>query len=781
MTDQANVERRALDLFERLLAAPGNQRFRARLLKQEPMEVLAALARIEAGHAVRSAMPTELPDELLAPAQAAPERIGPFRLANCIGRGGMGDVWLGERDDGLFDQKVAIKLIQSHLSKAAANAFEAERRILSKLDHPGIVRLIDGGVTADGQPYLIMDHVDGAGFDAAVAALPVSQRIALFINAAHAVQFAHSRLIAHADLKPSNILVDTEGRVRLLDFGIAGLLGGEVASPSIGAMTREFASPQRLAGAPPSVADDVYALGKLLDQTLGTEADHDLRAITARATAHEEEHRYPAVTALISDLENWQSGLPVSAQSDTLYYRTRKFVSRHRAGVAASLLALFALLGTTVYAVTSAQRAERERAAAESRFGEVRSMAKYMLFDLFDEMNGIPGTVKTRASIAQVGQQYLSSLAESADTPIDVRIEAAEGFARMGQITGASGSPNLADAKRSLRNLDRAAAMVGQLLADDPQSERVRVLAGRVADLRCQMKLYGDHDAALALKISEDGERQVGPALMAGPFKRDLWKLRLCHGDSLTWLNRTKEAVPLLQAELNRVQAAKAKDASVVEDVDLVRNYRFLGEAYIYDGNNPEALRILEQGYQRVTRVAERDPNSVRYLGALTNIADSLSVTYHETGKVADALRVSQRGYDVALAAHARDPADINSLKAALSLSRIVAASLADLGRFKEAQALMADTEAQWLSLARRMPDQTALYRLYILSMRPHGDIYRLAGDLATACKFYRRAADEWQGFALKHGVSPSDKTEDVARIAQNVRACGGTGKFVDS
>ena len=226
---------------------------------------MTQLARLEAGHAARGAMPTELPDYIVAPIAPPPKRIGPFRLTRRIGQGGMGDVWLGERDDGLFEQRVAVKLIQSHLSQAAASAFEAERRILAKLDHPDIVRLTGGGITDGGLPYLIMDYVEGIPFDEAVAALPLPQKVRLLIQAAKTVQFAHSQLIAHADLKPSNILVDTEGRVRLLDFGIAGLLGdeGETRAPT-GAMTREFASPQRLAGAAPSIADDVYALGKLL-------------------------------------------------------------------------------------------------------------------------------------------------------------------------------------------------------------------------------------------------------------------------------------------------------------------------------------------------------------------------------------------------------------------------------------------------------------------------------------------------------------------------------------
>ena len=298
------VDLRALDLFERIAARPGNLRFRARLLKAETPEVLERVAKLELAHAARAAMATQVPGGAASALVEPPARIGPFRLGERIGYGGMGDVWRGERDDGRFEQVVAIKLIHAHLTGSAAQAFEAERRILAKLDHPDIVRLTDGGETEAGLPYLIMDYVEGGPLDEAVAALPLRQRIAVVRQAASVVQFAHSRLVAHADLKPSNILVDAEGRVRLLDFGIAGLLTGEgEPSPSVGAMTGGFASPQRLAGAAPSIADDVYALGMILSLVIGDDGNIDLTAVAAKAMAREEAGRYGTVGDLIADLD----------------------------------------------------------------------------------------------------------------------------------------------------------------------------------------------------------------------------------------------------------------------------------------------------------------------------------------------------------------------------------------------------------------------------------------------------------------------------------------------
>ncbi|WP_425228356.1 protein kinase domain-containing protein [Sphingomonas sp.] len=228
------VERRALALFERLSGREDNVRLRARLLRYATAPVRARLAALEAsaGRAAR-VLPTLLSDGDHPGDEAAPPppaRIGAFRLTDHIGRGGMGDVWAGERDDGLYEQKVAMKLIQRRALHRAAAAFDDERRFLARLEHPNIARLIDGGVTADGLPWLMMEYVDGRPIDEAAAGLTDAQRVAVVVKAIDAVQYAHSRMVAHADLKPSNILVDRQGAVKLLDFGIAALIGGDARS-----------------------------------------------------------------------------------------------------------------------------------------------------------------------------------------------------------------------------------------------------------------------------------------------------------------------------------------------------------------------------------------------------------------------------------------------------------------------------------------------------------------------------------------------------------------------
>ncbi len=314
-TEEHDVERRALLLFERLSERP---KARARILARESAAVLARVAALEANatHA-RYAIPTA---GLGGVEAAPPGQVGPFRIVRRLGSGGMGSVWLGERSDGLYEQSVAVKFLHAEMGAAAEARFAEERRFLARLDDPAIARLIDGGV-AEGRAYLVMEYVDGAPIDEACARAPLAERLRLFTAAAEAVQFAHSRLVVHADLKTNNILVDTSGRVRLLDFGIARLAGGRARKDRVSPMTRAFASPERRAGGEPSIADDIYALGMILGGLLSEARDPDLAAIADKAVHEEPERRYGSVAALLADLQRWRERLPVTARPPTLRYR----------------------------------------------------------------------------------------------------------------------------------------------------------------------------------------------------------------------------------------------------------------------------------------------------------------------------------------------------------------------------------------------------------------------------------------------------------------------------
>ncbi|MEM8556956.1 MAG: serine/threonine-protein kinase, partial [Bacteroidota bacterium] len=338
------------------------------------------------------------------------ERVGPWRIEDRLGAGGMGVVYRAARADGLYDRTVALKLLHPGPDRTAlVRRFAAERQILARLEHVGIARLYDGGVTDEGLPYLALERVDGQPLIAYAATrdLALRARVALFVQVCEAVAYAHRRLVIHRDLKPSNVLVaeaeDGTPQVKLLDFGIAKLVEGDaneatmLTRAALGPMTPAYAAPEQFLGQPVTTATDVYALGVLLYELLADARPYDLGALTAAqaervvcdetpprpstvappgraralagdldqivrtAMAKEPDRRYASAEALADDLQRHLDGLPVLARPASAGYLARKFVGRHRTGVAVAILVV-ALLAATVGFYTQRLAAERDRA-----------------------------------------------------------------------------------------------------------------------------------------------------------------------------------------------------------------------------------------------------------------------------------------------------------------------------------------------------------------------------------------------------------------------------------
>jgi serine/threonine-protein kinase len=353
------------------------------------------------------------------------ERVGAFRIVRPLGRGGMAGVYLAERADGDFEQRVAIKFLRRGLdTDDFVRRFLAERRILSSLEHPNIARLIDGGTTERGLPYLALEYVDGVPItDYCVAnRCSIDERLELFIQVARAVQYAHASLVVHRDIKPSNILVTADGQVKLLDFGIAKLLDPE-ADPGDLELTRtgfrpltpEYASPEQVRGEPITTASDVYQLGVLLYRLLTGErpyrvlgtgatlesvitstqpsppsdaarhldaaraAEHlgasparvsrrlrgDLDTIVMKALRKEPERRYATALEMADDVQSHLDGRPITARRESRLYRTGKFLRRHAWVAPVSITGLL-LIGAYVFTlIRHGQELEEERNVAQ--------------------------------------------------------------------------------------------------------------------------------------------------------------------------------------------------------------------------------------------------------------------------------------------------------------------------------------------------------------------------------------------------------------------------------
>ena len=296
------------------------------------------------------------------------DRLGAWTLLRPLGEGGMGRVFLAERSDGHYQQQVAIKLLLGWSGPAALARLTAERQLLARMNHAHIAKLLDGGSTPAGQPYLVMEYAEGDTIDAWCEHhhLPLAARLALFQTVCDGVAHAHRHLVIHCDIKPANVLVNVEGRAMLLDFGIAQLQGqGDAAL----AMTPHYASPEQAAGQAPGVASDIFSLGRLLAELLRPVAgqhrrDNELAAVVAKATATDPEQRYDSVGALQRDLQQLLAHRPITALHHRRAYVLRKGLCRHWpwALAAAGVLALAAALGWALLSQVALPQAATARA-----------------------------------------------------------------------------------------------------------------------------------------------------------------------------------------------------------------------------------------------------------------------------------------------------------------------------------------------------------------------------------------------------------------------------------
>ena len=458
--------------------------------------------------------------------------VGPWRLEHPLGRGGMAEVWEASRADGEYEHRVAVKLIKRGMDSAEIIArFRRERQILARLEHPAIARLLDGGAAPDGRPFLVLEKVDGEPITTWCerSGADVAMRLRLLVEVCAAVSAAHRQLVVHRDLKPSNIMVDAAGRVRLLDFGIAKLLDDTEAHAThtdVRVLTPAYAAPEQIRGEPVSTATDVYALGVVAFELLAGRLPHrrtargatellaalagestespstaagrlaasaadagradrlrraaralagDLDQILLTALRPEPQRRYPSVDAFAADLERFLAGRPVAARRDTLSYRMRRFVGRHRVAVAAFALALAALLAALGLAVMQARRAERQAARAE----RVRAFLE-SVFAVSDPLRARGETVTARALLDEGVHRVDAELAAEPDLRAEMLDLLAGLYRKLGELDVARATAERALALRvALDGRESAAAArseltLGWILTTQGQFEAAR-------------------------------------------------------------------------------------------------------------------------------------------------------------------------------------------------------------------------------------------------------------------------------------------------------------------
>ena len=363
--------------------------------------------------------------------------VGAYTLERSLGHGGMGSVWLARRTDGRFEGKAAVKLLNLSLASPAGQArFRREGSLLARLAHPGIARLLDAGVSRSGQPYLVLEYVDGRPLDAYATEHMRSpeERIRLFLRVLDAVASAHASLVVHRDLKPSNILVTSDGNVKLLDFGIAKLLDDDASVTIEGAraFTPQFAAPEQVRGDAITTATDVYSLGVILYMLLSGRhptageshnaaevqrtlleveprplEPRDLGSVVGKALRKEPAERYQNVESFADDLTRYLRHEPVTVARDPILYRARKFVRRHGVGVAAGAATFVILVSATAFSLRQMREAQRQRDAAVTAGKRVQAQAEFASL-LMSQVGDKPVTVREilDRSRAAIEHQY---------------------------------------------------------------------------------------------------------------------------------------------------------------------------------------------------------------------------------------------------------------------------------------------------------------------------------------------------------------------------------------
>jgi serine/threonine-protein kinase len=467
---------------------------------------------------------------------AAGKRIGPYRVVSELGRGGMGEVLLAERADGQFEQQVALKIVRGGLNRDdIIRRFRQERTILARLRHPNIAVLHDGGIAADGVPYFAMEYVQGQPITEYCdrRTLGITERIVLFESVCRAVQYAHRNLVIHRDLKPSNVLVTADGTVKLLDFGIAKVLDPEAEDPTQatrGFLTPAYAAPEQIRGEPTSTATDVFSLGVLLYMLLAGHHPHgdtsssvevaraiveedpvepstvagksgeaarlrraepaelrralrgDLDNIVAKALRKDPDDRYASVDDLRLDLERHRRSLPVSARPATARYRMRKFVRRHRVGVAAAVTATLAVAAGVAGIAWQANVAARERDRARAEAARAGAVKEYLL-EVFSAADPSfdSGAALTATELVERGAAHIGSRFEREP---ELRAEIS---AVLGRVM------------RSLASYDRADTLLAAALADYRRLDQPQGIVEAQAAIAEVAVERGEHDRAVAL------------------------------------------------------------------------------------------------------------------------------------------------------------------------------------------------------------------------------------------------------------------------------------------
>jgi len=666
-----------------------------------------------------------LPQDWIADAVRAPgrnwvgRRLGAWCIVARIGGGGMGEVYRAERVDGQFAQEVAIKVMRDGFNpEGLAARFKAERQILASLDHPNLAKVLDGGITEDGEPYFVMELVDGEPIDAYVARreLSVDERVRLFRSVCQVVHYAHQKRVVHRDLKADNILVRHDGVVKLVDFGIAKRIDpGAVdaatrTATAQRAMTLVYSSPEQVRGGEITPASDIYSLGVVLYRLLTSASPYppaatdspyeltraicdtepvppsqaastqpetvrrrlrgDLDAVVMMALRKDPARRYASAEAMSEDLFRHLEGLPVQARRGAWSYRAGRFMLRHRGAIAMALAANVALVAGLGLAAYEGVQARRERVLAQRHFESVRGLAHAFIFDVHDAIARLPGSLDARRKLVDTALVYLKQLGDESQNDPELQLEIASGYDHIGEIQGGGTVASLGDAKAGLASFDRALAIVRPLMSArgpaqrDAATEFVTLSAHEGSALMTQGRWRE------AENLLREGMGVARARVEATPDDYDALKRLASNSGLLAMLYlRSGNRVafdPMSRQHLaqeERLHALRPDDVDVVADMGTAHTARAVN--LMQNVGTPEARREAVGEYQRALDIMEpayaRDPLHWVLASNYGRTQGYFGHLLTQMGQSKDALVHLRRAVEVADAMAGKDPREVRA------------------------------------------------------------------------------------------------------------------------
>ena len=650
------------------------------------------------------------------------QRAGPYKLVRELGRGGMGTVYLAERDDEQYHTKVAIKLVRLGMdSELIVQRFRRERQILAHLQHPHIARLLDGGTTGDGRPYIVMEYIQGAWITdyCNTHQLGIRERLALFLDVCSAVEYAHRQFVVHRDLKPGNILVSESGIAKLLDFGISKLLqpeptgDSETATATLHMLTPDYASPEQVRGEPITIASDIYSLAAVLYELLTGIRPHRLekrtpqameRAIceedvirpslaankeTARrlegdldnilllAMQKEPQRRYGTVEHFADDIRRHLSHQPVRARPDTLRYRVVKFARRRRGAVTAATLIVACLLAGIVVSW-------REASIARANLLEARRLANVFVFDVHDAVRDLPGSTRARRLIVETGLRFLDNLAKTSRRDWELQSELATAYQRIGDVQGGGMGANLGNTKAALESYHKAMTLLDSVISHDAENRKARIDRITVQQRIGALYMY-TQDGKQAVESLREAEKLSEDLRLANPDDEEIGRLLarayIGTGEAL-WrmgsfaasLDEHSKAIALLV----KFQAAHPGDAELQQS--LAAAYSAIGMDETRLGSLQVGLEHFHQALSLYEKLVQRDPANASLQRALastySHLGDALgNPKWKNLGDNAGAVNAYRQMLAVTRRLYETDPANQQAVSDyAIALTRVAAA-----------------------------------------------------------------------------------------------------------